>query len=152
MANLSQKIRSSTMDENSMKNNPLSSLLLDQVQETSRGQEILARVLKPYAYINPTSQSLFIKDESFEKLNQRQLVILLFLGRLAMANLEIAPDATLGQSEVISYFKPHGIPEGTIKVSLKNLRDDKILSKADNGKYEITFSKLIRIEKELDHD
>lgn len=133
--------------ENNRKN-PLEELIEDESQASSRGESILKDLIQPYAYIGKNSKDVQLRDETFG-LPPKLRVVLLFLGKLAAKQLGLIPDESLAQKEVIGFFTPHGVPEGTIKVTLKQLRDDRMISKTSQGRYATGFDKLSKIQAEF---
>ena len=56
---------------------------------------------------------------------------------------------SLSLNEAIDFFSPHGVPEGTVKISLKQLRDERLISKTSEGRYSTGLDKLARIQQEF---
>jgi len=129
------------------KTSPLEELLEDEAQASSRSEITLAQLLKPYTYIGKNTKSIHLRETAFE-LPARLTILLLFLGRLAVEKLGHRKDKSVSQSEVIDFFAPQGIPEGTIKSSLKKLRDNRLIIESSQGRYSTGFDKVARIQSE----
>lgn len=130
------------------RNSPLEELLEDEAQITARGEEILKDLIKPYAYIGKAKKSIHLRDKAFD-LPARLRVLLLFLTKLAMRHLNLVSDASISQKEAIDFFLPQGMPEGTVKVSLMQLREEKLISKTTKGGYSTGFDKLSKAQTEF---
>lgn len=135
------------LDRNNGKS-PLEELIEDESQISVRGEAILKELIKPYAYIAKINKNIQLRDKAFE-LPQRLRVLLIFLTKLAMKRLNLISDESISQKETIEFFTPQGIPVGTIKVSLKQLRDDRLISKISEGRFSTGFDKLSKIQSEF---
>lgn len=130
------------------RNNPLEELLEDETQVAARGEKILKDLIKPYAYIGKANKSIHLRDKAFD-LPSRLRVLLLFLTRLAMRHLNLISNASISQKEVIDFFLPQGMPEGTVKVSLMQLREERLISKTNKEGYSTGFDKLSKAQTEF---
>lgn len=131
-----------------IKKNPLEELIEDESQVSTRGEELLKNMLKPYAYIGQDTKEVRLRDNAFS-LPSKIKILLLFMAKLAQKRLNLITDESVSQKEAINFFTPHGVPEGTVKISLKQLRDDKVITKTSKGKYSIGFDKLARLQQEF---
>ena len=136
-----------TSQENRQKN-PLEELIEDESQASARGDSLLKDLLKPYVYIGQDTKSARFRDEAFS-LSSKVKVLLLFMAKLAQKRLEIIKNESISQKEAIDFFSPHGVPEGTVKISLKQLRDERLISKTSEGRYSTGLDKLARIQQEF---
>jgi hypothetical protein len=124
----------------------LDALVEDESQVSTKAEELLIQIFKPYAFIGKDSKSINLRDEA-DILPPRLKILLYFLGRLAGKRLGYIEDDSISQKEVIEFYTPHGIPEGTIKVSLKQLREERLIVGATTGRYKTGFDKLEKIQK-----
>jgi len=128
--------------------NPLEDLLEDESLASDRGDSLLRDLLKPYAYIGQDTKSVRFRDDAFN-LPAKIKILLFFMAKMAQKRLGLFNDESISQKEAIDFFTPHGIPVGTVKISLKQLRDDRLISKISEGRYSTGFDKLVRIQQEF---
>lgn len=140
-------IQDKTVQER-IKKNPLEELIEDESQASTWGEELLKNMLKPYAYIGQDTKEVRFRDNA-SNLPAKIRILLLFMAKLAQKRLGLITDESVSQKEAINLFTLHGIPEGTVKISLKQLRDNMVITKISEGRYSIGFDKLERLQQEF---
>lgn len=133
-------------EKENIKTNPLEELLEDESQVSERGASVLKDLIKPFAFIGSNTKKIVFRDEAFE-LPTKLRIYLLFACGLAMKDLGYSK-GTFSQKEILGYFVPLGIPEGTVKVTLKQLRDDRLITEAEKNRYETGYDKILKIQSE----
>jgi|SRR3989344_4656137 len=134
------------VQETEMKN-PLEDLFEEESQVSAHGDVTLANLVKPYLYLGKKTRKIILRDDAFN-LPVKLRILLLFMGSLALKRLG-SGEGTFSQKEIIEYFSQYGVPEGTIKVSLKQLRDDRLITEAEASRYMTGYDKLSKIQMEL---
>lgn len=127
--------------------NPLEELFEEESQLSAHGDVTLANLVKPYLYLGKNTKKIMLRDRAFD-LPVKLRIILLFMAGLALKRLGNG-EGTFSQKEIIEYFHLYGVPEGTIKVSLKQLRDARLISEVDPSRYATGYDKLSRIQIEF---
>lgn len=142
-------MKSKQTEQKDKRTNPLEELVVEDSEMQNRTEIILKNIIQPYVYILKDQKKILFKPEEFENLSNKLRVLLLFLGNLAMEKLGYISNASISQKEAIEVLTQEGIPEGTIKPALKQLRDEKIISEVSSGRYAIGFEKLNKIKAEF---
>lgn len=127
--------------------NPLEELFEEESQVSAHGDVTLTNLVKPYLYLGKKTKKIILRDNAFD-LPVKLRVLLLFLGGLALKRLS-GGGGTFSQKEIIEYFSQYGVPEGTIKVTLKQLRDDRLITEAETSRYITGYDKLSKIQMEF---
>lgn len=128
--------------------NPLTELIEEDRQQELKGDLVLKELIKPYAYISQRTLQFKLREEA-EQIPKQLVVLIVFLVYLAMKRMAIITEASISQKQLIELLDEYGIAAGTIKSALKHWREKNILTKAGEGRYETTFDKLNRIQREF---
>jgi len=122
-------------------NDPLNKLLVSESQTIDKTE--LSNLLSPYILINKETKSLdFIGN--FWKLPNSEKILIILAGVKAK-NLIFGIEDRISPSEII---KMEVAPEGSIKITLKNLLDSKEI-KSENSKYYLPNYKISQVVERL---
>jgi DNA-binding transcriptional ArsR family regulator len=113
-----------------MSGDPLSELLLD-AKEVNR--ELLARTLKNLIGIDTNSGNIVLKSK-YGKLSTRHKVLVYLLGKKVSYLLEKADAEEVEPKDIT---QATGMPPGTVHPKLSELKEDRLISQNDDGKYYI---------------
>lgn len=130
---------------------PLEELLIDEERIEERADQLLSTALKPYVNVTKTSKQVQLNDQAF-RLPVRKLILIALATKLAMKRLNLIQDESMSQKELLDFLIPQGIPEGSIKSGLKQLRDRKLVSQKNHARYLVGLDKLPRLEIELKYE
>ncbi len=131
-----------------MTDDPLTALIVDESTRIDRARQLLASILKPYVEISSQSGELSLLSAVFELPPQDQILVVM-CGRLAQKLLNKLPDGQdekISQTEVMNLLP--AIPDGTIKSSLKKLREENLIMNEDRKNF-ISLGHLVKIQKRL---
>lgn len=109
---------------------PLEQLFVRTEQVEQEQRQVLAKLVFPYAGINPETGDVYFKPTS-DELSAKQKIVLYMLCRLALSAL---PNTTF--SNIVSpkeVEKGINIPGGTIRPQLSRLVDEKTIIKTGEG-------------------
>ena len=118
-------------------NDPLASLLVSESQSIDKAG--LAELLSPYLLINKESKSLDFSGGFLELPNSEK--ILLVLAGVKARSLILNMEDKITPSEII---KMDIAPEGSVKITLKNLLGSKDI-KSENSRYYLPNYKLPQV-------
>ncbi len=116
---------------------PLASLLVSESQTIDKVG--LADLLKPYLLINKESKTLEFSGGFWELPNAER--ILLVLAGIKARSLILGTEDRITPSEII---KMEIAPEGSVKITLKNLLESKDI-KSENSRYYLPNYKLSQV-------
>lgn len=113
-----------------MMSDPLEQLFIRTEQVEQEQREQLAKLIFPYAGINPETGDVYLKPTS-DELNAKQKIVLYLLCRLALSAL---PDTTF--SSIVSpkeVVRGTNLPGGTVRPKLGQLVEEKTVIKTGDG-------------------
>ena len=117
--------------------NPLESLLVSESQTVDKAE--LAQLLAPYLLINKESKSLDFSG-AFRDLPNAEKILIVLAGVKARS-LTLGTEDRITPSEII---KMEVAPEGSVKITLKNLLESKDI-KSEKSRYYLPNYKLSQI-------
>jgi hypothetical protein len=120
-----------------MNNDPLSSLIVSESQSVDKAE--LANLLAPYLLINKETKSFDFSGDFWPLPNSEKVLIV--LAGVKARSLVFTTEDKISPSEII---KMDIAPEGSIKITLKNLLGSKDI-KSENSKYYLPNYKLPQI-------
>jgi len=120
-----------------MNNDPLESLFVSESETVDKAE--LAKLLAPYLLINKESQSFDFKADFWSLPNAEKILII--LAGIKAKSLFLNTEDKISPSEII---KMDIAPEGSVKITLKNLLGSKEI-KSEKSKYYLPNYKLPQI-------
>jgi len=118
-----------------MNNNaPLESLFVSESETVEKAE--LAKLLAPYLFINKESQSFDFKGGFWDLPNAEKILVI--LAGIKAKSLYLGTEDRIAPSEII---KMEIAPEGSVKITLKNLLGSKEI-KSEKSKYYLPNYKL----------
>lgn len=120
-----------------MNNDPLESLFVSESETVDKAE--LAKLLAPYLLINKESQSFDFKADFWSLPNAEKILIV--LAGIKAKSLFLNTEDKISPSEII---KMDIAPEGSVKITLKNLLGSKEI-KSEKSKYYLPNYKLPQI-------
>lgn len=127
---------------------PLENILVDETTKTDRAKQLLVSILQSRVEISEKSGKLEILPETYS-LSTQNIVLVLLCGKLAQKLLGKLPskeNEMLSQQEIIQILST--IPQGSLKVALKRLRDAHYIGNKEKKNF-VEFSQLQKIKEKL---
>jgi hypothetical protein len=128
-----------------MTNDPLEQLFIRTEQVEQEQRILLAKLILPYAGINPDTGEVYFKP-IIDELNAKQKILIYMLCRLALSALPNTAFSNIITPKEIE--RETSLPGGTVRPRIGQLVEEKLVIKTGDG-YSIPAAFLHRIETAL---